>query len=223
MDADEKKQQMMGRMSEQFARLPDDVQDMIMSSDYQTVVTTIAKEEDLTINQLGGLEIQTTLVLLGILDTKDYASTITQELKLAPEKAESVVKKVNEKVFLKIRESLKNIYEAPDEIEENLDRDNLLAQIENPTKQPNIAKPLPVIDSPLPIKPTTIVAESIAPSTGEIQPLPPQVPNFLAKKLDGTTVTTSTTTDHSLPGMTTAPEKTEPAPKLADPYREPIG
>lgn len=45
MDADEKKQQMMGHMSEQFARLPDDVQDVVLSSDYQTVVTTIAKEE----------------------------------------------------------------------------------------------------------------------------------------------------------------------------------
>lgn len=83
----------------------------------------------MTINQLGGLEIQTTLVLLGVLNTKDYASTIAQELKLAPEKAESVVKKVNKKVFLKIRESLKNIYEAPDEIEEIVDRDNLLAQM----------------------------------------------------------------------------------------------
>lgn len=94
-------------IKEKFDALPKSIQEIILSSNYQDTLVEIGKENQLNINQMGTLELETTLVMMGLTPTKDFETELTRELEVPAIKSSQMVKEINEKIFLKIRDLLK--------------------------------------------------------------------------------------------------------------------
>jgi hypothetical protein len=104
-----------------FSLLPEDLQNTINSSDYQMKLFEIAKKYKLTYEQLGTLELETTMVLLGMTDPRTYQRELSANINKKTEDLALIIKEVEEQVFGPIRESLKNLYETEEEeVEEDL-------------------------------------------------------------------------------------------------------
>lgn len=100
-------------MQKRFSLLPEDIQGVITSSEYQLKLYEIAKKNKLTYEQLGTIELETTMVLLGMTPPDDFRDELQVELKIDDDKMiDELVKEISDQVFVPIRESLKKVYEA---------------------------------------------------------------------------------------------------------------
>ena len=131
-------------IEEQMKRLPTDVKQAIISVDYKTKLQEITQRQKLLIDQAGKLEMETTLVMIGLEPLADYMENLQREMELPPVRAKEVAMDVDENIFKPIRASLQKMNEetlpgeevsvkAPDDNETNLDRDQILKEIENPS------------------------------------------------------------------------------------------
>ncbi|MFA6258758.1 MAG: hypothetical protein WCX79_03605, partial [Candidatus Paceibacterota bacterium] len=96
-------------IKEKFESLPDDIQKIILSTDYENTLVEIGKNYKLTIDQMGILERETTLVMMGLVPTDDFKNELAGELKIDATTISLIVKDINQKIFLKIRELLKQM------------------------------------------------------------------------------------------------------------------
>jgi hypothetical protein len=94
-------------IKERFDALPESIQEVITSSNYQDTLIEIGGRYSLNVEQLGSLELETTLVMMGMTPLADFETELTREVNVDKEKGTQIFKEVNEKVFLKIRELLK--------------------------------------------------------------------------------------------------------------------
>ena len=94
-------------IKERFDALPKDIQEVILSSGYEETLLSIGNQYKLTVEQLGKLELETTLVMMGLTPTQDFEKELTQELKVDNIKGNQITKEINDKIFLKIRDLLK--------------------------------------------------------------------------------------------------------------------
>ncbi len=138
-------------LEEQFAKLPENIQTAIVSAEYRTKLQEITQRQKLLIDQAGKLEMETTLVMIGLEPLADFVANIQRELELPILRAKEIATDVSENIFKPIRESLRAINEAvenEDEVremsetiertaelhkEENLNRDQILNEIEDPS------------------------------------------------------------------------------------------
>ncbi|MDO8658983.1 MAG: hypothetical protein Q7K54_00105 [Candidatus Parcubacteria bacterium] len=94
-------------IKERFDALPDSIKEVILSSHYEESLIEIGKQYNLNVEQLGIVERETTLTMMGLTPTKDFEGELARELSIDRTKVSQVVKDINEKIFLKIRELLK--------------------------------------------------------------------------------------------------------------------
>lgn len=138
-------------ISDQLKKLPSDVKEAIVSVDYKTKLQEITKRQRLLIDQAAKLEMETTLVMIGLEPLVDYISNLQREMGLTETRAKEVAVDVSDNIFKPIRESLRAMNEevlAPEsgasEPEEkvirftntnetSLNRDQILNEIENPS------------------------------------------------------------------------------------------
>ena len=109
-------------IKERFNSLPQSIQEVILSSDYENTLLEIGKEYNLNVEQLGILERETTLVMMGLTNPDKFESELRHELNIDPQKVNQITKEINEKIFLRIRELLKlmNTPEGEDPVVEEL-------------------------------------------------------------------------------------------------------
>lgn len=118
-------------LQEIYASLPKDLQDAIMSSQFQNTLIEIGRKYKLTIEQLGNLEMQTTNVLLGITNPNNYQHELETGLGITDtEIIGKIVAEANEKIFKNIRDSLQKVNELPEG--EDGDDDNETFWRQNP-------------------------------------------------------------------------------------------
>ncbi len=98
-----------------FELLPDEIKKLITDDQYQTQLFNIAKEKKLTYDELGTLERETTMVLLGMTKPTDYRDELQVELKKNDAEVDALVASVNDQVFKPIRASLEKLYETKKE------------------------------------------------------------------------------------------------------------
>jgi hypothetical protein len=240
-------------IEEQIKTLPDDVREAIISVDFKTKLQEITKRQRLLIDQAAKLEMETTLVMIGLEPLTDYVENLGREMEISIIRAKEVAMDVSENIFKPIRESLRKMNEDVENDEEfdgpndnqkdrgeksapvqstnqesNLDRDQILNEIENPatisrgTGMMNFSKNAPV--KPEEIKTTTIATKP----TQDIEIVPGQtvkdIPNttstdILKNKMTGVNINTqqivTAKPETKLPEI----EKKTPT-KTADPYRE---
>ncbi len=110
---------MEGELKTRFALLPKELQDVITSSDYQMKLFEIAKKYKFTYEQLGALEFNTTMTLIGMLPPATYEKTVAADIGKKTEDMAPIIADVSEQVFKPIRAALMNVYETRDETEED--------------------------------------------------------------------------------------------------------
>jgi hypothetical protein len=223
-------------IEEQMKKLPEDVKQAIISVDYKTRLQEITQRQKLLIDQAGKLEMETTLVMIGLEPLSDYMDNIQREMELPPVRAKEVAMDVDEHIFKPIRVSLQNMNEglkpaekkvpngatASEEID--LDRNQVLNEIENPEmirdgNQSMNFKP----EAP---KQAGTTAIEIKPAQ-EIETIPGQGVKDVARSTDMDILTAkmtgATTTSQQI--INTKPESKLPEIKKrpfsgVDPYRE---
>lgn len=99
-----------------FINLPEDVQDAIMASDYNSKLYNIAQENKLNIEQMGSLGDALVNVILGTLHPDKFEETIRKNLELTGEKAKTIVNAVNEKILKDIKKKIISINKEPEEV-----------------------------------------------------------------------------------------------------------
>jgi hypothetical protein len=135
-------------VDERFNNLPKEVQDAILSTDYQSKLMEIGKKNGLNIEEVGKLDMTTTQMMLGAIHPEDYGGRVEQTLAIPKDRADAIAQDVNEKI-------LKNI------------RTTLISHTENMKKveQPEPKVPLPPYKKPEP----KVVASAPTPNYTEIK------------------------------------------------------
>ncbi|MCX6753134.1 MAG: hypothetical protein NTW62_02205 [Candidatus Nomurabacteria bacterium] len=110
-------------IKEKFDSLPESIQEVILSSNYQDTLVEIGKQNNLSLNQMGTLELEATLVMMGLTPTAEFETELTKELAVDPMKGSKIVNEINEKIFIKIRDLLK-LMNTPKGEEPSLDAEN---------------------------------------------------------------------------------------------------
>ena len=105
---------------ERFNNLQPEIKDAIMSSNYEKNLYDIGTKYKLTIEQMGKLEFNTTLVLLGQTHPDDYENDLAADLNLPKETISNIVNDINEKIMKNIREMIKKNFAEDDKEEEAL-------------------------------------------------------------------------------------------------------
>lgn len=100
------------KLDDRFAKLPPEVKDAIINSNYQTELASMAKAQGLSIDDMGKLEQVVNKVMLGIDHPETFEQNIKSALGTDTTKANTIATAVNEKVFKNIREVLKSHSEA---------------------------------------------------------------------------------------------------------------
>ena len=144
------------------AELSEESRNAIDAIDWKNVILRMRAEKGYSFTQLEDLEIETELLLCGLLNPEDYPKELEKRMGIPKPKIDELVNEMNEKVFKRIREELvKNIErkkiseekesgtspdkglslgQGPNSREEfNLEsREEMLKHIENPEKTPSI-------------------------------------------------------------------------------------
>jgi hypothetical protein len=190
-------------IEDRVKKLPPEVRDVLASDELHKKIVGIGEKHHLHIDQIGVLEDEVVLVMMGLANPGDLAEELTKQSSLELPKAEEVVADVSQEIFLPIREAMKKFAES------NVAEKSVVmpsaASVTNtaptPTPIPPIlATPAPAPTTPVPaIKPAEIHAADLMLSEPTMS-MPPK------------------------PALTTPASKVEapnPAPYKADPYREP--
>lgn len=213
-----------------FELLPPDLQKTITDSEYQNALFEIAKAQKLTYEELGILEMDTTMVLLGMVKPEDFRDDLQRDLRKNDSELDSVVAAVNDRVFAPIKSSLERVYAVKSEPEDFLSRDiqgNPLPSAAVPATSLTPAEktvlektgvvisetpaPTPIVRSPLPER-TDILRGIENPPRGASS-------GILESKLTSAApLMPKKTTDYSI--QKPAPESQPP--KKSDPYRESV-
>ena len=201
-------------IKEKFDALPENIQEIILSSNYQDTLIKIGQQYNLNIEQMGILERETTMAMMGLTPLKDFETELTRELNIDKEKGSKIVADINEKVFLKIRDLLK-LMNTPEGEEPSLDEEK---EVEIPTQNKNIEmeKDTQTLSN---AGIEIINKENNLPITTKPTPTPAvtPIPSILAQKLSTPTQTSIAKTEHSLPNITPPTSQNKP---VTDPYRE---
>jgi hypothetical protein len=234
-------------IAEQMKNIPEDVALAIISVEYQNKLKDIIKRQKLLIDQAGKLEFETTLVMIGLEPINDYTANIQRELALTTMRAKEIAMDVSENIFKPVRASLHSMDKSlknPDDStgpndevidanEADLDRDQILNEIENPAIIDGGAQSMNFTKSKVEIAPETVVATQT--TELEIRPeqvleiIPGQVVKDITKekivsvlesKMTNTTVTPPQIIE-AKPSIKLPEIKKRPSSGV-DPYREPL-
>jgi hypothetical protein len=228
---------------QRFELLPEDLKKIITDDSYKTHLFNISKALKLTYEEMGILEVETTMVLLGMTSPMDYRDELQRQLKKNDPEIEEIVGAVNEEVFTPVRAALEKIYTDKKEPEDYLE--DVPGTPKAPTPQvfpiaqasqaPEATK---LTSSEKSVLETSGVVISETPAPIKITP-PSQVSTrsdilkaienptrsatgIMADKLTGTAPSMPMkTTDYSIP-KPTQPTVENPPRSSNDPYREPI-
>ena len=87
--------------------LPEDVKDAIFSVNTAKIISEVGKKYGLHVDQMGDLGTATGDILLGIARPTDFVDNLQTKLKIERVRASEVAAEINEKIFSKVRESLR--------------------------------------------------------------------------------------------------------------------
>ncbi len=249
MDDDKKFDDIKAELRTRFELLPEDLQNVIKSSDYQTTLFEIAKKNKWTYEQLGDLEIETTMVLLGMTNPNDYALELANQLGKKPAEVTSIVAEIKTRVFDPIRNSLMKLYteeEAAAPVPSPIQPITGVVPPQPKAPQTSDSDKAVLEKSGITIEETKPVAPAASEKRGDLLsgienppksapkilnqvPAPTAVPkapyatgNMVASKLSSTVAIPPKATDYSIPKMGTTTPPPPPKAPGSDPYKEPL-
>jgi len=209
--------------------LPEETKRAIAAVDWRAMILSLREKKGFSYEQLEDLELETELLLCGLLDPKDYPKEIENRLKLPKAQVDLLVSEMNELVFKKIR----------DELIKNTEKKELFinkGEGEAPLPNPSPYKgegqgvrsvPSQLVTPPAPVKP----ALQNLPPKKQVETWPTNKPAGIPfQKLAGAAQSSSVQTKYSLdtdksnltgPKVTPISQKDSPVLKASekDPYR----
>src|SRR3990167_7828126 len=161
-------------LEKKYRGLPEELRRALDSTEVYDALRTIVAKHGLHIDQSAVLEDEISLVLLGIVSAYDFTKRIKEGLGLSLTETENIVRDVNEVIFKKYREHLMMPMEPVASVgeEENLNREEILKEIENPDydKKPDLSEKreaAPERGAPAPDAPRSDAPDNLP--TGESQ------------------------------------------------------
>lgn len=119
--------------AKELRKAPEKIREAILSVEGFNAFEKIAKESGLHIDKLGILAKEIDMVMLGITSATEFKQRIETSLQIDSEKAEIIAKSVNDQMFSKIRDSLKQSTTEKNKeevVEGKLNREDILREIE---------------------------------------------------------------------------------------------
>jgi hypothetical protein len=101
-----------------YRSLPEDLRQAIFDTEISETLQKIGKENSLNIEQTGILADEAGLLMMGLIAPKDFIPNLTKRMGINKEKARKITQEVNDRIFSKIRESLKKIHSQEKKKEE---------------------------------------------------------------------------------------------------------
>jgi len=98
-----------------YNALPQELKAAMSSVESSDVIQEIGKKYNLRVDQIGELASETGYLLIGITKPGDYIKNLKQQLQIDLVKARDIALEVNEKIFSKVKESLKKIHNLYEE------------------------------------------------------------------------------------------------------------
>ena len=112
----------------------------IDSVDWRAFILSLREKKGYSFEQLEDLELETELLLCGLLDPKDYPKTLEEELKLPKAQIDLLVEEMNKFVFEKIEDELIKNTEREDIFVKKEEPLPNIEPVDNHTMSPNIVK-----------------------------------------------------------------------------------
>lgn len=131
-------------IKEQMKKLPEEIRNIFTDPTLGDKILEIGRKNGIiNIEQLGTFQIETNLVMLGLVHPDEYPDELKNQLNLSDEIINNIVNDVNTQILSGIREKLKEVYEKSDsEVIENptetKSREELLKEMQEPFKNPSI-------------------------------------------------------------------------------------
>lgn len=104
-------------IKEQIESLPRAVREAIASFDWARIVFDIGRKNNLQVDDIGEIQKEVMLVVLGLISPKEFYDQMVERVGIVEDKAFNIADEVNEKVFVRIREYMKNYYEEQEEVQ----------------------------------------------------------------------------------------------------------
>lgn len=98
------------QISEAYQKLPADLKEAISGVETVEAIQVIAKKYGLMIDKIGELSGEIGLLMLGIVPPQDFIPNLAKRLGVERDVARKIAEEVNEQIFKKVRESLKQIH-----------------------------------------------------------------------------------------------------------------
>ena len=190
------------------SQLPEETRQAIDAVQWRTTILEMRLKKGYTFEQLGDLEIETDLMLCGLVTPENYPKELEARLHITRAQSEELMKEMNELVFKKIREEFIKITEEKKALNPKPQRNSslIVRREEGITTEDHQALKSAGIE---------IIDHHLTDSL--------ELPSPIAQKLSTPVKVETVKTEHALGNLSkTAPT---PAPKNisgVDPYREPI-
>src|SRR3989344_1833279 len=215
--------------------LPEETQNAIAAVDWRATILNLRAGKGYNFEQLGELELETELLLCGLLTPDEYPKELAKRMNISKMEVDEIVNKMNESVFAKIRVELiknterKKIFTKNRVITKTLDKVKpiepprvvTLKDITTPPR-PLITKDeankLPVLDLPA-VPSAQLMQAGKLEIKGDVKPI-------FEQKLSSSFQIPTIKTDHSLNNISKLPISASGTasaayPPKADPYRLP--
>lgn len=199
------------QVQQRLKELPEEIRMAVLSADLDRKIQSIGQKHKLHIDQIGNLEDETLLVMLGFSDPVEFMDQLVERLSVTPVEASLISADVVHDVFMPIRESMR-LWAERKKLTKDADTTPVPTNSVSSVVMPS-SKPPPV--------PTPIAAPSAPASAPAPKPAPElsSIDSMLSQK------------QVTPPAGAATPPQTPPAPVLnpeqpqnykADPYREPV-
>lgn len=181
------------------AELSENTRNAINAVDWKSVVLGMRRKRGYSFEQLGDLEIETELLLCGLLSPENYSKELEKRMALSKTEVNDLIKEMNSLIFVKIKENLIKIIE----------------------REKTFTKQTPANDTEEEKNDTQIL------NSAGIEIIPekpkPETPPILTQKLSGYVKNEVVETNHSLENISKSTNADNngivKSPKI-DPYRE---
>lgn len=232
------------KVQQRFAELPPDVKQAVESADLDKHIQAIGAKHKLHIDQVGTLQDEVLLVMLGFESTGNFVQALVRATGIPEEQATAIATDVNNELFNPIRESLKKIPGQGSAQPAPMASPPAMPPVT--TKPPTTMSPPPMAApaAPKPAAPAPVSVASVTrtaatppatpppaapPATPAAAPKPqvPLAPHPHDLTLVEKTVTTPAAAPKTAPPSAPANSGAAPTPPKpqnykSDPYREPI-
>ncbi|HBB56708.1 TPA: hypothetical protein DEW47_03440 [Patescibacteria group bacterium] len=134
-----------------YSNLPEDLRSAIFSIETDEEIVKIGKKYNLNIDKIGNLGNETGMVMLGVTMSSEFVSNLVKLLEIDKTKAGEIASDVNERIFKKVRDSLRRVHNLRDDKDAFDDGEGIVAAVSD--AKSDILKEIEKEDVPAPSLP----------------------------------------------------------------------